>query len=90
MLAEITVCCIGRTEADGMLVAQLTVATLACAGTCEDVNLERTSGSMFRFRFLCNLSRYALWRTCWSKTTKTDCLSVFNKGCDLGSRNMSE
>ena len=69
VLTEIRVGGIRGTEVYGLCIGQCAVATLTCAGTCEDANLEGTAGCMLCLCLLCYLGRSTLRNTSRRKTT---------------------
>ena len=90
MLAEIGIGGVGRTEINGLGIGQCTVATLACAGTGEDANLEGSSCCVFCLGLFGNGSRDALGHTRRCKSAQSNGVSVLYQRGSLDCSNFSE
>ena len=85
VLAKIRIGGVGRTEVNGTGIREVAIATLTCAGSCENTNFEGASGSMFSFCSLGNLCRCTFGNACGRKATQANSLSILDKCCSFGS-----
>ena len=83
VLAEVGIGGVGSTEVNGEGVRKVAVAALARAGSGEDADFERPSGSMFCLCLLGYFCGCTLCYACWREATQADGLSVLDECCSF-------